>query len=116
MSFEDKIKLWVLKDNQMKLYLEKLRELRSERNDIGEILINYTQNNNLNHSIIQISDGKLKFQETRIASPLTYKFMEECLYDCIENSEDVKQIISYIKNKRRVRCYPDIKRVYNKTS
>ena len=116
MSFEDQIKLWVLKDNQMKLYLEKLRELRSERNSIGETLITYTQQNNLDHSIIQISDGKLKFQQVRVTAPLTLKFVQDCLYNCIDNSEDVKHIMDYIKNKRSIRHYPDIKRFYNKTN
>ena len=114
MSFENKIKAWVAMDNQMKLHLEKVRDLRSQRNDITHILTEYANNNNLGNAIIQISDGRLKFQHTKITNPLTFKFIEECLHDCIEDTEYVKKIIQFIKEKRTTRSVPDIKRFYVK--
>ena len=114
MSFEEHIKEWVSTDNMMKLYLEKIRGLRQRRNDITDTLVTYAAEQNLNHAIIQISDGRLKFQQTKITNPLTFKFVEECLHECIENTDNVKHIIKHIKEKRSIRMVPDIKRFYNK--
>ena len=114
MSFEEKIKQWVSMDNQMKLYLEKVRELRAQRNDLTDILTHYANNNNLGNAIVQISDGRLKFQHTKITNPLTFKFVEECLHDCIEDPQYVTKIIQFIKEKRTTRSVPDIKRSYAK--
>ena len=56
---------------------------------------------------------ELKFQNTRVTAPLTFKFLEECLNECINGEEQVKQIIKYIKSKRDVKYVSDIKRSYN---
>jgi len=114
MSFEERIKDWVSTDNMMKLYLEKVRELRHKRNDITDALVTYAAEQNLEHAVIQISDGRLKFQQTKTTAPLTFKFIEQCLSECIANQDDVTQIIKYIKEKRATRIVPDIKRFYTK--
>ena len=114
MSFEERIKEWVSTDNMMKLYLEKIRGLRHKRNDITDALVTYAADKNLDHAVIQISDGRLKFQQTKTTAPLTFKFIEQCLNDCIANTEDVDQIIKYIKEKRSIRVVQDIKRFYTK--
>ena len=114
MSFEEKIKQLVAMDNQMKLYLEKIRELRTQRNDLTDLLTNYAHNNNLDNAIVQISDGRLKFQHTKTTNPLTFKFIEECLHDCMADPQHVKQIIKFIKERRTTRSIPDIKRFYVK--
>jgi hypothetical protein len=116
MSFEEQVKQWVSTDNQMKLYSGRVKELRSQRNDIAHNLLTYVENKNLGGSIVQISDGKLKFQHTKITNPLTFRFVEECLHGCIQDENQVKYIIQYIKSKRSCRMVPDIKRVYNKTN
>lgn len=114
MSFEGQIKEWVSTDNLIKLHLEKLRELRTKRNDITDFLVSYAADKNLDNAVVQISDGRLKFQQTKITNPLTFKFVQECLLECISNDEHVKQIIQYIKEKRSVRVVADIKRFYKK--
>ena len=116
MNFEESVKDWVSTDNLIKLHLEKIRELRSKRNGITDTLITYTEDKNLGQPIIQISDGRLKFQYTKTTNPLTFRFIENCLQDCIENTEQVAQIIQFIKSKRSVRMVSDIKRFYNKTN
>ena len=114
MSFEEQIKEWVTTDNQIKLYMEKVRSLRSQRNDLTDNLVYYAKQNNLEHAVIQITDGRLKFQNNKTTNPLTFKFVEECLLECINNREKVEQIIQYIKKRRPTRYVPEIKRFYKK--
>ena len=114
MALEDHIKQWVLTDNQMKLYQEKVKDLRDQRNLLSEDILEFAKKNNLDNATIQISDGKLKFQTIKINEPLTFKFIKQCLEDCFESSKQVEQLITYIKEKRTTKYVKDIKRFYKR--
>ncbi len=114
MELEDNIKHWVSIDNQVKLLQSKMKALKEERGRFQNAIINYVETNELNHATIKISDGKLKFNQNRITTPLTFKFVRLCLSECIDKEEYVDQLINYIKEKREIRYVPDIKRYYDK--
>ena len=42
-EFSEKIKEWVSTDNMVRLYMDKIRELRSERNEIAENILVYAE-------------------------------------------------------------------------
>ena len=111
-QFQKNIQSWVNLDNKIKNLNEDLKNLRSNKNQLTNSIFTYAESNNLENAIIQISDGKLKFQNVKMTSPLTFKFIEECLNECIHNEEQVKQLIKFIKQKRTVQCKYDIKRSY----
>lgn len=112
MDMSDKIKEWVAVDNRIRGHNEQLREQRTVRKLIGQEILSTAEKNNMTNAVIQITDGKLKFQECRVVAPLTFKFLKSCLSDCIESEEQVKQIMEYIKEKREIRYIPEIKRFY----
>ena len=74
------------------------------------------ENEKITKTVINISDGKLKFNNTKQTSPLTFKFVKQCLNECIGNSANVDKIINYIKEKRVVHYTKDIKRQYSKVT
>ena len=113
MSLENHIKNWVEIDNQYRKYSEKMKELRVNRSEMTSIIFDYAEENNLQNAVVEISDGKLKFQSFKQTSPLTFKYIQECLNDCIEDEEQVKLLINYIKKKREVKYVNDIKRSYS---
>ena len=113
-TFEQKIQSWVSIDNQLKLLNEKVQELRDKRNDLSENITKYAQTNNLQNATIQISDGTLKFANTRVAAPLTFKYLEKSLGEVIKNESQVKQIVEYVKEHRDSKIVPEIKRLSNK--
>jgi uncharacterized coiled-coil DUF342 family protein len=113
-TFEQKIQAWVSIDNQLKLLNEKVQELRDKRNDLSENITKYAQTNNLQNATIQISDGKLKFTNTRVTAPLTFKYLEKSLGEVIKNESQVKQIVEYVKEHRDSKIVPEIKRLSNK--
>lgn len=114
MNFEDKIKKWVHLDNQLKLVNEKVKEIKQEKDNMEEQIIHYVYENNLNNATAKITGGKLKFVETKQTSPLTIKYIKECLNECIENEEQVNLILNYIKDNREIKYSKDIKRTYDK--
>jgi Mg2+ and Co2+ transporter CorA len=113
MNFEQTIQQWVLLDNQIKNYNEKLRELRDKRDNIEEKLSQHAKNNNLLDSTIKTSDGKLKFVNSKITSPLSFKYLEKSLGEIIKNREQVTTIINHIKNNRECKVISELKRYYN---
>tara|TARA_Y100000591_G_C21526015_1_gene541750 strand:- start:268 stop:615 length:348 start_codon:yes stop_codon:yes gene_type:complete len=115
MSFEESIKSWVQIDNQVKMLQEKVKELRDKKNDIEFKIYNYAEDNNLQNAVIEISDGKLKFSETKTTSPLSLKYVEKCLHEIVSDENVVKQIMNYIKEHRETKIESSIKRTYNST-
>jgi len=113
MNFEQQIKEWVQIDNQLKILNEKTKSLREQKNSLNENIINYANKNNILNSQIQISDGKLKFTNTKVATPLTFKYLEKSLGEVIRNENQVKQIMEYIKTKREIKTISEIKRFSN---
>ena len=112
-EFERNIQKWVAVDNQLKIVNEKAKELRDEKNDLLEDINMYIETNKLNNASIDISDGKLKFAQSKITQPLTLKFIENCLSNIINDQRQVTQIMKYIKDKREKKDVSEIKRYYN---
>ena len=112
MEFQDNIKQWVSIDNLEKKHKEEIKKLREKKNYLSDKIFTYAEDNNLNHAVIEISDGKLKFQNTKSSTPLTFKFVEKCLVEKLNNEEHAKEIIKYIKGNRETRYVSEIKRTY----
>ena len=113
-DFQESIKTWVNIDNELKVINNKARELREERKDIQDEIMQYVETNKLSNATVNISDGQLKFANVRQQSSLTYTHVKTCLMDCIQDEENVKKIMKYIKQKRDFKYVPDIKRSYKK--
>jgi len=107
------IQNWVELDNELKKLNERAKDVRTRKNDIEDKIMTYVEDNNMNNSVVNITDGKLKFCETKQISPLTLGFLEKCLSEVIANQGQVKQIVDYIKSKRETKMVPEIKRYYN---
>jgi hypothetical protein len=113
MSFERQVQEWVSVDNQLKILNDKVRELREKKNTITGSLTKYAESNNLVNSAIQISDGKLRFTNTKVTEPLTFKYLEKTLSQVIKSEIQVRQIIDHIKAKRTIKTIQEIKRFTN---
>ena len=113
MNLDQQIKDWMQLDNQLKLLNEKVKELRDKKNTVHNRIIDYASKNDLLHSNIKIGDGRLKFTNTNIANPLTFKYLEKCLGEVIRNEKQVTQIMDYVKSKREIKSVYEIKRYSN---
>jgi hypothetical protein len=113
MSFESQIQQWVQLDNQIKQLNEKAKEIREKRNILEQNIVNYASTNNLSNSTVKISDGRLKFTNTRVPEPLTFKYLEKTLSEVIKNESQINLIMEHVKQKRTVKIVPEIKRFSN---
>ena len=118
MSIEDKIKKWVMLDNQVKQLYNQMQLLKDEKNELTNSLIDHFDNANKKYPIINISDGKLSFVEVKQPNALSYKFLEQCLIDYFKTNtnganNNIKLIMELIKSKRTYTFNKTIKRVYS---
>lgn len=122
MNIEDKIKRWVVLDNQLKQLQNQIQLLKDEKNDLTNNLIEHFDNNNKKYPIINISDGKLTFIQIKQPNALSYKFLEQCFTNYFNNvnanvnasnSNNTTSLLEYIKLKRTYIVNKTIKRVYN---
>jgi hypothetical protein len=112
-GFQENIKKWVQLDSQLKVINDKAKDVRTQRNELSDDIFDFVETNNLSASTIKISDGKLKFAQTKQTAPISLGFLENCLSEIIKNEEQVTKIMEYIKQQREVKYVADIKRVYN---
>jgi len=112
MSFEKQVQDWVNVDNQIKTLGNKMKELKEIKNNNEISILKYIETNKLNKATINISDGILKFADTKQVAPLTLKYVKECLEKCIKNTEQVDYVMNIIKESREVKYNTDIKRIY----
>jgi hypothetical protein len=113
MSFEGQIQQWVQIDNQLKQLNDKAKELRDKRNLLEQNITTHAFSNNLSDSTVKISDGRLKFVNTKVQEPLTFRYLEKTLSEIIKNESQVKLMMEHIRQKRAVKIVPEIKRFSN---
>ena len=112
MSFEETIKKWVHLDNQVRTLTDQTKQIRDEKNEVEETILEYVETKQLKNATINISDGKLRFVSTKQTAPLTLKYIEGCLGKCITNTAHVEQIMKVIRESREVKITEDIKRYH----
>ena len=68
--------------------------------------------NGYKDAVIQITDGKLKFVETKVQAPLSYKYIEEVFSNAISDKSVADTLIQRLKENREVKYVSELKR-YN---
>ena len=113
MSFEENVKKWVQLDNQIKLYNDRIKLLREQKSELTENLFAQAHEKDYENAVIQITDGKLKFANTKVQAPLTFKYVEEILSNTVTNPTAREEIIKRLKDNREVKYTQEIKRYTN---
>jgi len=113
-TLELKIKRWVELDNLIKTTTEGVRDIRTEKSVINDEILEIIEEKQLEKATVNISDGKLRFVQSKTTAPLTLTYIEKCLSDLITNGKQVEQIMAYIKKNRETKTSMEIKRVYDK--
>lgn len=113
-GFNEKIIKWVKIDNKLNVLREQVKELRDERNDLKDDIYTFAEQNELDRAVINISDGKLRFQQIKQSNPITFKYLKKCLNECLNDDKQVEHLINYIKEKREYKTSYDIRRTFNK--
>ena len=113
MPLEENIRNWVVLDNSIKELANRLKDLREKRDNYNYEILSYINENNLTNATIKVSDGNLKFVDSKIAQPLTYKFLNDSMQKFFKDKELTDKFIKFMKTQREIKISKDIKRTYN---
>ena len=110
-DFQNDLKNWYILDNKFRDLSLQLNIIKNEKNEIKNKITEFIQSNNLEKKSIKIDNTQFRFVNQKQIQPLTFKFLKECLDDCIQNSEQVDQLIDYIKSKREIKEFLYLKKL-----
>ena len=60
---------------------------------------------------IKIGNENLKLLQVKQIQPLSFKFLKDCLEECISNQDQIDELITFIKSKRSIKEYLNIKKI-----
>ena len=120
-TFKNNIRKWVELDNKAQRYKVKMDELKKEkekyemeRNKLGDNVLSFMENNKLEDNEIVISDGKLKYFNSKSSTSISQKFIQERLRSYFKNEDKANEITDFIYGGREVTLTPVLKRTKKK--
>lgn len=113
-NFEKSVINWVRADNEVREIMASLAKAREKRDELKDTLKESLDESQEN-SAVEIDNSRLRFRMARTAKPVSLKFVEKCLCECISDHEAVKKLMNYIKEQREYREAWVVDRTFFKT-
>ncbi len=117
-QYIEKIRQWVLFDNEIIRNKETINEVVEKKKSIEDEILTYvSKNKNLESITVNISDGYIKFSTTKTKSTITLKSLATILnkYSDDVAQLDVPEIISFINDNLEVKSKTSIRREIKQT-
>ena len=105
------VRYWIHYSNLASSFYKQYWAAKKIKDEYEKQILDTLQKNSMSNATIQISDGNLKFANTRVIAPLTFKYLEKSLGEIIKSESQSKQIIDYLKQHREVKQIQEIKRI-----
>ena len=110
-ELQNYVKEWLKYDDEIKTLQEAIKERKKNKNDIGKILINFMDTNNIPH--FNLSDGKLIFAKSEHTQPVNIQFLKNTLSESpMLNSEQYQNLLNFIESKRGKKTTTRLKRTH----
>jgi len=110
---QEKIKKWVILDNKITEETTKIKDLRTQREELHNEIIDFVKDNHLTSATIELNDSRLKFVNSKTTTSLTFSYINKCLDEIMQDKQNVEKIMNYIKENRQQQFNYEIKRTYN---
>jgi hypothetical protein len=103
MNFNNSMIEWVTIDNTQREYLNKLKDIREQKSVISEKLVNHIKQNDMETNVFKITsmNTNVQLSKTNVQESLTFKLIEECLDEYLNDKSKTEDIINFIRNKRK---------------
>ena len=109
---EEQVKSWVGMDNDIRDMSDRVKVLKDDRSSVQTGITEYIADRGMVNTVIRTSDSDIRFNLSRTSAPLTFKHLQMCLADLVQNEEQVQRMIAYIKDKRPVKETMEMKRIF----
>tara|TARA_B100001094_G_C18161195_1_gene789461 strand:- start:251 stop:598 length:348 start_codon:yes stop_codon:yes gene_type:complete len=94
---------WIQYDNKIKEYNNKCKQLREERDKLGNTLIQQINTSETlpTYNITQMNTS-LSFQKSKTYENYTNKFYKDCFTEFLGSEEKANELFEFMKKKRKV--------------
>jgi len=115
-QFVNDLKMWATYDKQIKLLSEKTKDLRNQKSELGNRIVEFMQEKKIQDKPIELTDGQIKYVERKEYSPLTFTYIEDCLHKILADKDHVEFVIQYLRDNRKTSSVAELKRIYTSQS
>lgn len=99
-NFEESVKRWVLIDNKIKSAQDAIKELKKEKEKMGDNIAVYIKTNGLQEEPINITGGKLKLAISKTTVPMSRKYIESRLAQYFKSASKAKEVVEFLYSDR----------------
>ena len=103
-EFVEVVKNWVKLDDEIRNYNDKIKDLKNERKEYEEYILEYMDK--INENVINITGGKIRKNKSNTKAPLKEESIKTALYEITKDNEKSAQMTKYIMENR-----PSVERV-----
>ena len=107
-EFVEVVKNWVKLDDEIRDYTSKIKDLKNERKEFEDFILEYMET--INENVIEITGGKLRRNKSNTKTPLKEESIQTALYEITKDNEKSMQMTKHIMENR-----PSVERVNLKT-
>ena len=107
------IRKWIGYDEEIKMLQKKIRQIRQEKKETTNTLVNIMRSNEIEE--INISDGKLIYTQQKIKKSISKKYLTSILAQYFKNdAKSAKEVETFILNNREEVIKENIRRKIKK--
>ena len=98
-EFVEVVKSWVKIDDEIREYTSKIKDLKKERKEFEEFILEYMEN--INENVIEITGGKLRRNKSQTKTPLKEQNIQSTLYEITKDNQKSIEITKQIMENRQ---------------
>ena len=103
-EFVEVVKSWVKLDDEIREYTNKIKDLKNDRKEYEEFILEYMDK--INENVIEITGGKLRRNKSQTKTPLKEESIQTAIFEITKDNEKSAQMTKYIMENR-----PSVERV-----
>lgn len=103
-EFVEVVKSWVKLDDEIREYSNKIKDLKNDRKEYEEFILEYMDK--INENVIEITGGKLRRNKSQTKTPLKEESIQTAIFEITKDNEKSAQMTKYIMENR-----PSVERV-----
>lgn len=111
-DFKNMVIDWVKKDDEIRELSKDLKELKDERKNLEELILEYMSK--INVDMFEIGDGKLRKNVSKTKCALKHNIIQDSLVQIFHDVQKAHKTTQFILDNRPIKERVRLKRTYNR--
>jgi hypothetical protein len=97
-EFIEVVKNWVKLDDEIRDYTSKIKDLKNERKEFEDFILEYMEG--INENVIEITGGKLRRNKSQTKTPLKEESIQTALFEITKDNVKSMEMTKHIMENR----------------